>query len=137
MKSNCFIKEDSTEKKSIDEAIKSIKSLDEANSLCNSISQKSLKKDQKEKLAQKLIKYAKTYDELLRVKDYVENYLKYSLNKKQILILIKKLVWASTDNQQLLDTQKYARSKHMLSHYLKFLYSKHIAKAMAKEPIFY
>lgn len=136
MKSNCFIKEDSTGKKSVDEAIKSVKSLDEAYCLCNSIKPESLQKYQKERLAKKLIKYAKTYDELLRVKDYVENNLKYQLPNKQVLILIEKLVWAAHDNQQLLDTQKYAKSKRLLSRYMKFLYSKHMADAMNKEPIY-
>ena len=123
--------------KSFDEAIKGIKSSDALEALCNAIKKpEALQKYQKERLAKKLIKYANTYDELSRVKDYVETNMNYSLTQKQLLILIEKLVWTSSNTTQLLTVQGYAKSKHLLSRYMKFFFNREIAAAMNENPLF-
>jgi hypothetical protein len=131
MEKNCFIEGNFIKSgKFIDKAISSVVSYEDAMALCKMINLESLKKQQKERLVKKLIKFSNTYDEILSVKDYYVKILQYSLTDKQIVRLIEKLVWASTDNQQLEEVKKYARSKGLLSRYMKAFFGKRIAEVL-------
>ncbi len=113
----------------IDEVVSSAESYKDVAALCGRIKNpKSLKRQQKERIVKKLIKFSKTYDEILNVKFYAEELLHYSLTDKQVWRLIEKLVCASSDDNQLKEVKKYARSKGFLSRYMKAVISKRIAE---------
>lgn len=130
--SNYLINDGFVDEKVIDEVVSSVESYEDVVSLFNKIEDpKSLKKQQKERLVKKLIKFSKTYDELLKVKDYyVKDVLHYSLTDKQCWRLIEKLVWASSNDQELKEVKKYAKSKGFISRYMKILFSKRIAEVL-------
>lgn len=130
--SNYLINDGFVDEKVIDEVVSSVESYEDVVSLFNKIEDpKSLKKQQKERLVKKLIKFSKTYDELLKVKDYyAKDVLHYSLTDKQCWRLIEKLVWASSNDQELKEIKKYARSKGFLERYMKILFGKRIAEVL-------
>lgn len=129
---NYLIKDDFLNEEALDEVVSSVKSYEDVVALCGRIKNpKSLKKQQKERIVKKLIKFSKTYDEILKVKDYyATEVLHYSLTDKQVWRLIEKLVWASTNDNQLNEIKKYARSKGFFSRYMKILFSKRIAEVL-------
>lgn len=130
---NYLIKDDFVDEEVLDEVVSSVKSYDDVVALCKKIKKpESLRKQQKERLVKKLIKFSKTYDEILKVKDYyVTEVLHYSLTDKQVWRLIEKLVWASTNDNQLDEIKRYARSKGCVSRYMKVLFNKRIAEVFA------
>ena len=128
--SNYLINDGFVDEKVIDEVVSSVESYEDVVSLFNKIEDpKSLKKQQKERLVKKLIKFSKTYDEILKVKDYyAPEVLHYSLTDKQVWRLIEKLVWASTNDDQLREVKKYAKSKGFLARSMKIHVNKCIAE---------
>lgn len=130
---NYLIKDDFVNEEVLDEVVSSVKSYDDVVALCKKIKKpESLRKQQKERLVKKLIKFSKTYDEILKVKDYyATEVLHYSLTDKQVWRLIEKLVWASTNDNQLDEIKRYARSKGCVSRYMKVLFNKRIAEVFA------
>lgn len=127
---NYLIKDDFVNEEVLDEVVSSVKSYEDVVALCGRIKNpKSLKKQQKERIVKKLIKFSKTYDEILKVKDYyATEVLHYSLTDKQVWRLIEKLVWASTNDDQLREVKKYAKSKGFLARYMKIHVNKCIAE---------
>ena len=89
-----------------------------------------LKRRQKQRLFMKLIKFSQSYSEILKVRDFYVEILQYPLTDKQVWRIIEKLVWASTNNQQLREVKDYAKSKGFISRYMKVLFSKHVADYM-------
>ena len=64
---NYLIKDDFVNEEVLDEVVSSVKSYEDVVALCGRIKNpKSLKKQQKERIVKKLIKFSKTYDEILK-----------------------------------------------------------------------
>jgi hypothetical protein len=114
-----------------DYMISSIKSYEDVIVLLDKIDNPELlKRQQKLRIVMKLIKYSRSYDEIMNVKDYYVKILRYPLTEKQVWRIIKKLVWASANDQQLNEVRCYARSKGYLGLYMKVLFSKLVAEIL-------
>ena len=112
-----------------DYMISSIKSYEDVIVLLDKIDNPELlKRQQKLRIVMKLIKYSRSYDEIMNVKDYYVKILRYPLTEKQVWRIIKKLVWASANDQQLNEVRCYARSKGYLGLYMKVLFNKRMAE---------
>lgn len=114
-----------------DYMISSIKSYEDVIVLLDKIDNPELlKRQQKLRIVMKLIKYSRSYDEIMNVKDYYVKILRYPLTEKQVWRIIKKLVWASANDQQLNEVRCYARSKGYLGLYMKVLFNKCVAEIL-------
>ena len=114
-----------------DYMISSIKSYEDVIVLLDKIDNPELlKRQQKLRIVMKLIKYSRSYDEIMNVKDYYVKILRYPLTEKQVWRIIKKLVWASANDQQLNEVKCYARSKGYLGLYMKVLFNKCMAEIL-------
>ena len=114
-----------------DYMISSIKSYEDVIVLLDKIDNPELlKRQQKLRIVMKLIKYSRSYDEIMNVKDYYVKILRYPLTEKQVWRIIKKLVWASANDQQLNEVRCYARSKGYLGLYMKVLFNKRVAEIL-------
>ena len=114
-----------------DYMISSIKSYEDVIVLLDKIDNPELlKRQQKLRIVMKLIKYSRSYDEIMNVKDYYVKILRYPLTEKQVWRIIKKLVWASANDQQLNEVRCYARSKGYLGLYMKVLLNKCLAEIL-------
>lgn len=133
MKENCFINE-----KSIDEAIKSVKSIEEIRFLCDSFRDpSSLKRYQKERLMKKLIKFSQSYNELCEIKNHYVKILGYDMTHKQICELIEKLVCVAHNKHELEEIKKFAKKNHLMNRYMKAHISKDMNKLfMEKGPVY-
>ena len=108
--------------------IRSVKSYEDVMVLLDKIDKpKLLKRQQKLRIVMKLIKYSQSYDEIMNVKNYSVIILQYPLTEKQVWRIIKKLVWASANDQQLREVKDYAKSNGYLDRYHKVLFSKCIS----------
>jgi len=111
--------------------IRSVKSYEDVIVLLDKIDNPELlKRQQKLRIVMKLIKYSQSYHEIINVKNYYVKILQYPLTEKQVGRIIKKLVWASANDQQLREAKYYARSKGYLGLYMKYLFSKRMAEIM-------
>lgn len=129
---NCLANEAFMDEEIVDKVLDSVRSYKDVAALFGRIKNpETLKKKQKERLIKRLIKFSKTYDEILMIKDFYAEVLAYSLTDKQVVYLIEKLVWASVNDSQLKEVKKFAQSKGLANRYMKFLFNKRISEAVS------
>lgn len=129
---NCLASEAFVDGEIVDKVLCSVRSYKDVAALCGRIKNpESLKKRQRTRLIRRLIEFSKTYDEILMIKDFYAEVLAYSLTDRQVCHLIEKLVWASSNDQELKEVKKYATSKGFLSRYMRILFNRRIADVLS------